>query len=40
MEIRIVGAELFRAYGQTYMTMPIVAFRSFANASKTRILIA
>jgi hypothetical protein len=31
MEIRPVGAELFRADGQTDMKKLIVAFRNFAN---------
>jgi len=42
MKIRPVAAEFYedrRTDGQTdiqtYMTMPIVAFRNFANASKT-----
>jgi len=30
-----VGAELFHADGQTYMTEVIVPFRNFANAPKT-----
>jgi hypothetical protein len=32
MEIRAVGAQLFRADGQTDMTMLIVAFHNFTNA--------
>jgi len=31
MKILPVGTELFRAEGQTDMTMVIVAFRNFAN---------
>jgi hypothetical protein len=31
MKIRLVGAELFRADGQTDMTRPVVALGSFAN---------
>jgi len=34
MQIRPVGAEMFHADGRTDMTMIIVAFRNFANASK------
>ena len=34
MKIRPVGAELFRADGQTDMTKLIVAFRNFANVPK------
>jgi hypothetical protein len=40
MKIRVVGAELFHADGQTdrqtdrHMTKVIVTFRSFANARK------
>jgi hypothetical protein len=34
MKIRSVGAELFRADGQTDMTKLIVAFRNYANALK------
>jgi hypothetical protein len=33
-KIRPVGAELFRADGQTDITELIVAFRNFANAPK------
>jgi len=32
MKIRLVGAELFHADGQTDMTKLIVAFRNSANA--------
>jgi hypothetical protein len=32
-----MGAELFHAEGQAYLTNLIVAFRNFANASKTTI---
>ena len=35
MKIRPMGAELFHADGQTDMTKLIVAFRNFANASKS-----
>jgi len=34
MKIRLVGAELCHVDGQTDMTKPIVALRSFANAPK------
>jgi len=34
MKIRPVGAALFRADGQTYMTKLVVAFSNFANAPK------
>ena len=34
MEIRPVGAELFRANGRKDMTKLTVAFRNFANAPK------
>jgi hypothetical protein len=34
MKIRLVGAELFHADGQTEMTKLIIAFRNFANAPK------
>ena len=34
MKIRLVGAELFHADGQTGMTKLTVAFRSFAKAPK------
>jgi hypothetical protein len=34
MKICPMGAELFHADGQTYMTKLIVAFRSFANRLK------
>jgi hypothetical protein len=34
MKIRSVGAELFRADGQTDMTKLIVAFCNFSNAPK------
>ena len=34
MKIYLVGAELFYAGGQTYMTKLIVAFRNSANAPK------
>jgi len=34
MEIRPVGAELFRADGRTDMTKLIMAFRNFANPLK------
>jgi len=36
MKIRLVGAVLFRADGQTKMPKLIVAFHSFSNASKNR----
>ena len=36
MEILPVGAELFRADRQIYMTKLKVAFRSFANASENQ----
>ena len=39
MKIRLVGAEMFHADGRadpTDVTKLIVAFRNFANASKTR----
>jgi hypothetical protein len=35
IKIRRLGAELYRADGQTDMTKLIVAFRSFANAPKS-----
>jgi hypothetical protein len=35
MKIREIGAELFHADGQTDMTKLTVAFRNFANASKS-----
>jgi len=34
MKIRPLGAELFRADGQTDVTKVIVTFRNFANASR------
>jgi len=34
-----VGAELFHADGQTYMTLLIGTFRSFANAPKNSIIL-
>jgi hypothetical protein len=34
MKIRLVGAEVFHADGQTDMTKLIIAFRKFANAPK------
>jgi len=34
MKIRLVGAEMFHAGGQTDMTKLIVAFCNFANAPK------
>jgi hypothetical protein len=34
MKIRSVGADLFHADGQTYMTKIIAPFRNFANATK------
>jgi hypothetical protein len=34
MKIRRVGAELFRADGQTDMTKLIIDFRNFANGPK------
>ena len=37
IKIRPVGAELFCADGQTYMAMPTVTFRNFANAPKDEI---
>jgi hypothetical protein len=37
MKIRPVGAELFHADGQTYMTKLVFAFRNFANAPKKAI---
>jgi hypothetical protein len=33
MKIRLVGAELFHADGQTDMTTPILAFRSIAKSA-------
>jgi hypothetical protein len=36
MNISQLGAELFHAEGQTYMTKLRVAFRNFAKAPKTR----
>jgi len=36
MNIRPVGAELFHAEGQTYMTKLTVAFRSFVKAPKNQ----
>jgi len=38
MEILPVGAELLQADGLTDITKLIVAFRSFANESKTQII--
>jgi len=38
MKIRLVGAEVFRADGQTDMTKLKVAFRNFTNAPKHGIL--
>ena len=35
MKIRLVGAELFHADGQTDMKKLIVAFRNFVNAPKS-----
>ena len=35
-KIRPVGAELFHADGRTDMTKLVVAFRSFANASRNQ----
>jgi hypothetical protein len=35
MKIRLLGAELFHADGQTGLMKPIVAFRNFANPSKS-----
>jgi hypothetical protein len=37
MQIRPMGAELFRADGRTGMTKLIVAFRSFVNGPKISI---
>ena len=34
MKIRLMGAELFHADGQTDMTKLIVAFRNFAKAPR------
>ena len=34
IKIRLMGAELFNADGQTDLTKLIVAFRNFANAPK------
>jgi len=38
MKIRPVGAELFNADGQTYMTELIVTIFSFSNATKKTVL--
>jgi len=38
MEIRSMGAELFYADGRTDMTKIIVAFRSFVNAPKYKVV--
>jgi len=38
MKLHPVGAELFRADGQTYMMKLIVAFRNSANAPKIELL--
>lgn len=35
MQIRQMGAELYRAYRQTYKTKQIATFRGFANPIKT-----
>ena len=37
MKIHLVGDDFFRADGHTCMTKQIVAFRSFANASKMKV---
>jgi len=34
MKIRLAVSELFHTDGQTYMTILVVAFRNFSNASK------
>jgi len=39
MKIRLVGAELFHADGQTDVAKVIVAFRNFANAPKNYSLV-
>jgi len=37
MKIRPVGADLFHADGQTYMTKPTVAFHNYSGKAETKV---
>jgi hypothetical protein len=39
MKIRPLAAELFLADGQTHVTKPVVAFRTFGNTPKNEVFV-